>query len=121
MHPIPSPSVQLASPPGRPHPTPGDDMTQDWAWRIVFMDERQYLVRGTIKNSGIQMLEFSSDIPPLKEGYGPGVDGRIPTVYLNLEFVRYFIRESPAYMDWPDGVYIMRLPDTDAAPPKPEG
>lgn len=81
-------------------------MTQDWAWRVVFTDGSQFYVRG---------FQASSN-------NGGGIDfkaGNSQITTVAFHNLKYAVFECK--MDWPDGVYIMRLPDTDAAPPKPEG
>jgi hypothetical protein len=79
-------------------------MTLDWAWRVVFMDGSQYFVRGTprVWNDSDDTYKYIGDI------------------CFSVHNFKYFYKE-PEQFDWPDGVYIMRLPDTDAAPSKPEG
>jgi len=99
-------------------------MTEDWAWRVVFMDGSQFLFRGQPKVVGyhgfVQIIEFESFLPPYNVS-DSGHKERTATSDVSLAAMKYLVMEEPPSIDWPDGVYIMRLPDTAAAPPKPEG
>jgi len=68
-------------------------MTQDWAWRVVFMDGSQFLARGKAINNGktFQFGEMESHQRLI-----------IPIVH-----IKYIVPISD--MDWPDGLRLMQI------------
>lgn len=88
-------------------------MVMDWAWRVVFTDGSQFTVRGCMSHDDEDRM-----FTWVRSEAG---DNTLEDVFIPDRNIKYIVAENPERLDWPEGIFITRLPDTNAAPPKPEG